>query len=167
MATARNGPRVSELYVDKTSPEARARAYVFASGFPDSIAGEHGHDALYRCACELVDGFGLSESLALPILPIGTAARPGPPESEKQVRHKLADAIKNNPVPCRKRLDAPRTGPTVRQAVNCDLGDDTPIPLPEWPTPPGPDAYYGLAGDIVRTIEPETEADPAALLVQC
>jgi len=27
-------------------------------------------------------------------------------------------------------------------------------------------AFYGLAGDIVRTIEPHTEADPVALLVQ-
>ncbi|HZW31423.1 MAG TPA: hypothetical protein VFF52_11990, partial [Isosphaeraceae bacterium] len=41
------------------SPEARARAYVFAPGFPASIAGQHGHDILYRVACELVDGFGL------------------------------------------------------------------------------------------------------------
>jgi hypothetical protein len=27
-------------------------------------------------------------------------------------------------------------------------------------------AYYGLAGDIVRTIEPQTESDPVAILVQ-
>lgn len=35
-----------------------------------------------------------------------------------------------------------------------------------WPDPPAPDAFYGLAGDIVRTIEPHTEADPVAILVQ-
>jgi hypothetical protein len=29
-----------------------------------------------------------------------------------------------------------------------------------------PEAYYGLAGDIVRTIEPQSEADPVALLIQ-
>jgi Protein of unknown function (DUF3987) len=29
-----------------------------------------------------------------------------------------------------------------------------------------PAAFYGIAGDIVRTIEPQTEADPAALLLQ-
>jgi hypothetical protein len=34
-----------------------------------------------------------------------------------------------------------------------------------WPTM-AQDAYYGLAGDIVRTIEPHSEADPVALLVQ-
>ena len=38
-------------------------------------------------------------------------------------------------------------------------------PLP-WPSPPGVEAFYGLTGQIVRTIEPASEADPAALLVQ-
>jgi hypothetical protein len=36
-----------------------------------------------------------------------------------------------------------------------------------WPKPLAPEAFYGLAGNIVRAIEPHTEADPAALLVQC
>jgi hypothetical protein len=36
---------------------------------------------------------------------------------------------------------------------------------PPWPEM-APDAYYGLAGDIVRTIEPESESDPVALLIQ-
>jgi hypothetical protein len=34
-----------------------------------------------------------------------------------------------------------------------------------WPEPLGEAAYHGLAGDIVRAIEPESEADPASLLV--
>lgn len=34
-----------------------------------------------------------------------------------------------------------------------------------WPTM-APDAYHGLAGEIVRLIEPETESDPVAVLVQ-
>jgi hypothetical protein len=37
---------------------------------------------------------------------------------------------------------------------------------PPWPDPPAKEAFHGLAGRIVRTIEPSTEADPAALLVQ-
>jgi hypothetical protein len=42
---------------------------------------------------------------------------------------------------------------------------DAPIPEPRaWPDPPAPEAYHGLAGDIVRAIEPHTEADPVALL---
>jgi hypothetical protein len=46
------------------------------------------------------------------------------------------------------------------------VGDlPTPEPLP-WPDPPAAEAFHGLAGKIVRTIEPASEADPAALLVQ-
>jgi hypothetical protein len=35
-----------------------------------------------------------------------------------------------------------------------------------WPAPLAPEASHGLAGEIVRVIEPETEADPAAVLFQ-
>jgi hypothetical protein len=41
----------------------------------------------------------------------------------------------------------------------------TPEP-PAWPDPPGEEAFYGLAGRVVRTIEPASEADAAALLIQ-
>ena len=36
--------------------------------------------------------------------------------------------------------------------------------VPEWPEPLEPEALYGLAGEFVRTVEPHSEADPAALL---
>jgi hypothetical protein len=42
------------------------------------------------------------------------------------------------------------------------------IPIPEtalWPAPIDETAYYGLTGDIVRTLGPQTEADPVALLI--
>src|SRR5262245_9828570 len=35
-----------------------------------------------------------------------------------------------------------------------------------WPDPPAEEAFFGLVGDIVRAIEPHSEADPVALLVQ-
>jgi hypothetical protein len=41
------------------------------------------------------------------------------------------------------------------------------LPAPAgWPAPPGPAAYHGLLGEIVRKLEPETEADPVAILAQ-
>jgi hypothetical protein len=41
------------------------------------------------------------------------------------------------------------------------------LPVPDgWPAPPDPAAYHGLAGEIVNTIAPETEADPVAILSQ-
>ena len=42
--------------------------------------------------------------------------------------------------------------------------DPKPDAVP-WPAPIDEAAYYGLAGDIVRTLEPQTEADPVALLI--
>ena len=35
----------------------------------------------------------------------------------------------------------------------------------DFPAPPTEAAFYGLAGEIVKASSPETEADPAALLV--
>jgi hypothetical protein len=37
---------------------------------------------------------------------------------------------------------------------------------PGWPAPPGPAAYHELLGEIVGRLEPETEADPVAILAQ-
>lgn len=38
-------------------------------------------------------------------------------------------------------------------------------PVGEWPDPPAEEAFHGLAGDFVRLVEPHTEADRAALLL--
>lgn len=83
----------------------------------------------------------------------------------------------------RKRLDkrGPATGrPELRDLLGekvvdnvlefLDIGSapaerDT-AQIREWPKPLGNDAFQGLAGEIVKAIEPETEADPAALLLQ-
>ena len=35
-----------------------------------------------------------------------------------------------------------------------------------WPQPPRPEAFHGIVGEITRVIEPQTEADPAAILAQ-
>jgi hypothetical protein len=42
----------------------------------------------------------------------------------------------------------------------------TPPAEQPWPAPLAEAAFHGTAGQIVRSIEPETEADPAALLFQ-
>jgi hypothetical protein len=38
--------------------------------------------------------------------------------------------------------------------------------IPGWPKPLGKDAMYGVLGDIISSIGPHTEADPAALALQ-
>jgi hypothetical protein len=46
-------------------------------------------------------------------------------------------------------------------------GRELTLSAPEgWPAPPDPAVYHGLAGDIVGTIAPHTEADPVAILSQ-
>jgi Protein of unknown function (DUF3987) len=37
---------------------------------------------------------------------------------------------------------------------------------PPWPDPPAPEAFHGLAGDLVRKLDPHTESDPVAVLFQ-
>ncbi len=55
--------------------------------------------------------------------------------------------------------------------VTVEAGDDEPEDdeeddiLDRWPKPQ-PLAFYGLAGDIVRALEPHTEADPMGVLIQ-
>jgi hypothetical protein len=38
--------------------------------------------------------------------------------------------------------------------------------VPQWPDPIHEDGFHGIAGEVVRIIEPHSEADAAALLVQ-
>jgi hypothetical protein len=60
------------------------------------------------------------------------------------------------------------SAPTIGSLLG-DIEDEYErIETPQATTRPWPtlhdDALYGLAGDVVRTLEPETESDPAALL---
>jgi hypothetical protein len=59
----------------------------------------------------------------------------------------------------------PRDVPNGQPGPRPDPGPAVPEP-PDWPKPPGPDAFYGLAGEVVRAIEPASEADPVAVLAQ-
>ncbi len=62
----------------------------------------------------------------------------------------------------------PLTGSGASPASSAECPDEPELNIPEppWPAPLGPDALYGLAGDVVKEIGPQTEADPAAVLVQ-
>jgi len=62
----------------------------------------------------------------------------------------------------RRALSEPPAGP-----FDGTPADDWPDaePLPEWPAALRAPAYYGLVGDIVQALEPNTEADPVALLL--
>ena len=56
-------------------------------------------------------------------------------------------------------LDQPDDDPQPCGALRLPIPDD-------WPAPPHASVYHGLAGEIVNTIAPHTEADPVAILSQ-
>lgn len=59
----------------------------------------------------------------------------------------------------------PGAGPTFTPPHSAGVPPLSP-PRPAWPDPPAAEAFHGLFGRIVRTLEPHTEADPVALLAQ-
>ncbi len=79
---------------------------------------------------------------------------PGLPADE--IRHRLLEA-------------APSALSTVRPStseVGKDSGPRERNASRRWPKPLEVEAFHGLAGEFVRVVEPHSEADPAALLVQ-
>jgi hypothetical protein len=59
--------------------------------------------------------------------------------------------------------DAPSEAP---RPVTGTLEMEAPVPIPEWPEAPEDPAFHGLAGEVVRLIEPSSEADPVGVLLQ-
>jgi hypothetical protein len=83
------------------------------------------------------------------------AERCAPPLTEREVKTIARSASRCEPVP--KRTTELQTGGEVNATSET---------YANWPEPLSEEALYGLGGEIVRTIEPHTEADPAALLLQ-
>ncbi|MGQ9533045.1 MAG: DUF3854 domain-containing protein [Desulfotomaculales bacterium] len=68
----------------------------------------------------------------------------------------LRATVKAKAEPKSKSRSKPLNGPAEKE--------DNWQPRTVWPDPPRPEAFYGLAGDFVRLVEPHTEADPVAIL---
>ena len=60
---------------------------------------------------------------------------------------------------------APEWGPEPEAGRSHGSHGPADTPSRKWPDPLSPEAFHGLAGQVVRAIEPHTEADPVALLV--
>jgi hypothetical protein len=73
------------------APFERASRYV--DTLPGAISGSRGHNALFRVACVLVNGFALPDEQAWPIL-LEYNARCQPPWSQHELRHKLSEVRK-------------------------------------------------------------------------
>lgn len=57
-------------------------------------------------------------------------------------------------------------GGLARIEVSQSEEDTAPLRIQPWPAPLDAAAFHGIAGDIVRAIEPHSESDPAAILFQ-
>lgn len=80
---------------------------------------------------------------------------------------RLADLIGDKVADCLRKWLALPSGSFLFDASSTQPpAEEAEISIQQWPAPPNPAAFYGLAGDITRAIEPHTEADPVALLVQ-
>ena len=73
------------------------RALAWVACVEGAVSGQNGHRKTFRVCCKLThpppDGFGLTYEQAWPILLVFNAVCE-PPWSERELEHKLSDAIK-------------------------------------------------------------------------
>ena len=99
------------------------------------------HDSCFRLACKLrSDGYQMDDIAAL-VRPL--ARESGLPDAETET---MLGSVAQYPA----GVDAVASGTHALKG--------------EWPEDASEEAFYGLAGDIARTLESESEADPHALL---
>jgi hypothetical protein len=107
----------------------RAAAYI--DRLPASIAGQHGHDALFRAATVLVWGFDLSDGEAMPLLERFNQ-RAEPPWGPADLDRKLREARKaQHREPCGHLLHARQYPEPVRPSPD-DGPDGTEAALAEY-----------------------------------
>lgn len=72
---------------------AKTRAAAYAKTMAPSIAGERGHDKLFSFVCKMINGFCLTREELDPLLDEFNS-RCDPPWSDKDLEHKISEAIK-------------------------------------------------------------------------
>ncbi len=112
--------------------------------------------------------------VALPDLPAGgdivefSAARKAAGDSPTIIRDAVDELAEAAPVV--NLDDVLREMDAIGERAISTTGSEIMIPVDvkeeRWPSPPSVDAFYGLAGEFVALVEPHSEADPVALLLQ-
>jgi hypothetical protein len=152
-----------------TKLDKRITEYV--AEIPSAIDGQGGHSQTYTVACILTWGFALSEAQAVPYFETYNA-RCEPPWDREDLLHKLADSIKD----------------TTHKKPRGYLLNDDPVnefdglnedevkqhfdevylrtPSGDFPAPARKEAFYGIAGKIVKIATDNSELRPEAVLAQ-
>lgn len=123
-----------------------------ASSMPEESFGEGGRNAGLTKLGGKLRADGLTAPELESALLAANRVRCIPPLPDSEVRQ-IAQSVSRY---------APKPSSVVRAEA-----EEAAKPARNWPTPMGGDAYYGVAGEFVALISPHTEADQAALLVQC
>lgn len=138
-----------------------------------------GSKRLYAAACRCVE-HDLADAEAVAIVRAYETARPFPRAwSDAEIVQRIRDAERRATRGKELHKGRQRSGkpkgsdgsPSNDSGLDADgngraAAETAPTPEVPWPNPAGEAAFHGLAGDIVRAIEPHSEADPMALLLQ-
>jgi hypothetical protein len=153
-------------------PAIIARAIAYLEKCEPAVSGQGGHNTTFATARAITWGFDLDPDVAFDLLWEYYNPKCQPPWTERELRHKVADANEKDFDQERGYLrDEPM------EEIRIEMPEPTPAPPPppppeknapdpKWPAAPAAEAFYGLPGRIVRTIAPSTEADNVALLGQ-
>jgi hypothetical protein len=144
------------------SAEIIDRARKYLAKIPPAIDGQNGHTATLLAAEHLVRGFSLSDKDAFGLLSEWNGQNQ-PPWSDSELQHKIDEArTKGTSIELGTHLSERPSGNSQPGLTLLDLPPDTDD---DWPKPLESEALYGLAGEFVSEVLPETEADAAALLM--
>jgi predicted P-loop ATPase len=128
------------------------KASLYLAKMPPAISGSGGHDATYKAAVILVKGFSLSEDQALAMLMAEYNPRCQPAWTEKELRHKIKDAMRSSTLPDGFIANRPpkhlRAVPSDPFAAFSDFKPSSPPPLEGPPPPTDEDAPPEEAGRI-------------------
>lgn len=84
---------VAAVLIDDPS-EAVTRARAYLRHVEGAVSGQYGHNRCFRAACILVQKFGLGFDQAWPLLHEWNRDKNLPPFSDRELEHKLRDALK-------------------------------------------------------------------------
>lgn len=145
----------------------QARRYVAA--IPGAVSGQGGHDATFKVACALVNGFALGEADAMAILSEYNRTCQ-PPWNEKELRHKIESAMSAAHEKPRGHLLSKRRGVTYKFGAGGDAREEsreTPAQsgsrgnsAPFKSAPPAPSKSYDLtaASEMPKPLPDGTRA---------
>lgn len=145
-----------------STTEERCKKYL--ESVPPAISGESGHNHTFSTACRIVELFGneLDDSELLDCLSDWND-RCEPPWTESQIEKKIRDARKQTGIESADDCIDSGSDSVADDSVASgdDSGSESEIDYPTLHD----DAYCGVIGELVKAVEPETEADGTGVLL--